>query len=321
MRRTGKVLGLILCIGAFSVMALGSGSTEGSSAEKVGETAVSTATKTEEKTIKKEIKTEYHVGETLTKDGLSVTYVNSSFYQSDNMFTQPAEGKKFIRLGFHVDNQSGSDKTVESYSFACYADGYECDKKYFDDTLSDTISNGRSTDGAVYFEVPEDAKEIEVEYEYQWFSDKKVIFFFEGDKDSGLVFEKNTTVSENVFHIGDIVENGKLRISYLKAGEYVSDNMFLQPEEGNRYVYIELEVENISDSDQMISYFSFDCYADGGVCDSCYGMDDALSATISSGRKAKGTVAFEVPKDAQVIEIEYEDNIWTESKILFLYEE
>ena len=50
-------------------------------------------------------------------------------------------------------------------------------------------------------------------------------------------------------------------------------------------------------------------------------MDDALSASLSPGRKAKGTIAFEVPKDAQVIEFEFEDNFWTENKLVFLYEE
>lgn len=45
-----------------------------------------------------------------------------------------------------------------------------------------------------------------------------------------------------------------------------------------------------------------------------------MSADLSAGRKAKGTVAFEVPVDSQVIEFEFEDNFWTDSKIVFLYE-
>lgn len=96
--------------------------------------------------------------------------------------------------------------------------------------------------------------------------------------------------------------------------------MFLEPKEGYKYVYIELEVENLSDSDQLFSYFSFNCFADGVSCDGFYGMDDAISATLSAGRKAKGTVVFEVPKDAQAIEFEFEDNFWTQNKIIFLYE-
>jgi hypothetical protein len=66
-----------------------------------------------------------------------------------------------------------------------------------------------------------------------------------------------------------------------------------------------------------VSSFSFDCFADGSACDTVYYRDDDLSATISPGRKAKGTVTFEVPDDAKVIEVEYEDNYWTSSRITF----
>lgn len=325
MKKINKVLPAALCICLFSAFALGSGSSDSSStnAQKVGEitTPTNSTTESSESTDSTTIEqTEYYVGETLSKDGLNITYVSSSNYTSDNDFIQPTEGNKFIRLFFHVDNQSGSDKSVTTYDFNCYADGYECSTSYQNDDLSASLSDGRSTDGAVYFEVPADAQEIEVEYEVDWLSSKKIKFIFEGDKESGLAFEKDTTSSENAFHVGDVIETKKLRISYNKADEYKSDNMFLQPEEGKKYAYIELEVENLSDSDQSISYFSFECYADGVACDSFYGMEDALSATLSAGRKAKGTIAFEVPIDAQIVEFEFEDNFWTDEKIIFKYE-
>lgn len=338
MKKICKLVSLLVCIGLFSAFALGSGSSDSGSsgASKVGE--VSNTEKVDEvtnadgnsldrnntepaKTPANEVKTEFKVGETFTNDGLNITYVSSSNWESDNQFITPAEGNKFIRLFFHVDNQSGSDQLVSAFSFNCYADGYECSQTYNDDDLSASLSNGRSSDGAVYFEVPVDAKEVEIEYDYDVFSNQKVKFIFEGDKESGLAFEKNTTANENAFHVGDIIETNKLKITYLKAAEYKSDNMFLQPDEGKKYAYIQIEVENLSDSDQMISYFSFECYADGTACDGFYGMDDALSATLSSGRKAKGTIAFQVPVDASVIEFEFEDNVWTDNKIVFLYEE
>ncbi len=325
MKKINKILPVTLCICLFSAFALGSGSSDSSSSDvqKVGEITTPTDSAAESSEVSESTaieQTEYSVGETLSNDGLNITYVSSSNYTSDNQFIQPAEGNKFIRLFFHVDNQSGSDKSVTTYDFNCYADGYECSSSYQDDDLSASLSDGRSADGAVYFEVPANAQEIEVEYEIDWLSSQKVKFIFEGDKESGLTFEKNTNSSENAFHVGDIIETEKLRITYNKADEYKSDNMFLQPEEGKKYVYIELEIENLSDSDQYISYFSFECYADGVACDGFYGMEDALSATLSAGRKAKGTVAFEVPMDAQIVEFEFEDNFWTDRKIIFTYE-
>ena len=331
MKKISKMLPAALCICMFAAFALGSGSDSSSTAQKVGEvdtTATSTSSTTdkadeaEAAPVKEDnIKENYYVGDTFSKDGLSITYVSSSNFETDNEFLKPADGKKIIRVVLHVDNQSGSDKSVSSFDFKCYADGYDADAFYGgDDDLSASLSNGRTADGSIYYEVPVDAKEVELEYEYDWLNSKKVKFIFEGDKDSGATFEKNTEASADAFHVGDIVETSKLRIQYLKAAEYKSDNMFLEPKEGNKYVYIELEVENLSDTDQLFSYFSFNCFADGVSCDGFYGMDDAISANLSSGRKAKGTVAFEVPKDAQSIEFEFEDNFWTESKVIFLYE-
>lgn len=328
MKRISKMLPAAFCICMFAIFALGSGSDSSSTAKKVGEVDTSVGTASDKIEVNEvapvkedNIKDNYYVGDTFSKDGLSITYVSSSDYETDNEFLKPADGKKYIRVALHIDNQTGSDKSVTSFEFKCYADGYDADAFYgADDELSASLSDGRTADGAVYFEVPLDATEIEIEYEYDWINSKKVKFIFEGDKDSGAIFEKNTEASADAFRVGEVIETSKLRIKYLNAAEYKSDNTFLQPKEGYKYVYIELEAENLSDSDQTFSYFSFNCFADGVSCDGFYGMDDALSATLSAGRKAKGTVAFEVPLDAQTIEFEFEDNIWTESKVVFLYE-
>ena len=66
-----------------------------------------------------------------------------------------------------------------------------------------------------------------------------------------------------------------------------------------------------------MSCYEFDCYADGVACDATYIRDDALSATMSSGRKTKGTVTFEVPVDATVVEVEYLTNYWTSNRVVF----
>ncbi len=330
-RKINRILLLLLAVLVFSAFALGSGESE--SDKKVGEVETEEEKVAEEKEDKEEkkeekkkdsqeeLKSEYHVGDTLNNDGLEISFVESGYYESDNDFLQPKDGNQFIRLLVHADNNSGSDKSVTVYEFNCYADGYECEHFYGDDDLSASLSDGRSADGAVYFEVPIEAKDIEIEYSLDILGDKKAKIIFEGEKSSGLSFETEASQSEDAYHAGDIIETKNARISYLKCAEYESDNMFLEPKDGNRYIYIELEVENLSDIDQNISYFSFECYADGKSCDGFYGMDDALSATLSAGRKAKGTVAFEVPKDAQTIEIEYEDNVWTQNKIVFLYED
>ncbi len=125
---------------------------------------------------------------------------------------------------------------------------------------------------------------------------------------------------EEVFEVGDIIETKNLKISYLSCGEYISDNQFIQPEAGNKFVFFELEFENISDSDESISSMvGFSCYADNNSCDQKFLIENDLSASLSPGRKTKGKVCFEVPENAQVIEVEYEENIFKSDRIVFLY--
>lgn len=50
---------------------------------------------------------------------------------------------------------------------------------------------------------------------------------------------------------------------------------------------------------------------------SYYGEDTLNFGNVSSGRNIQGYIYFEVPKNAQKIEIEYETNWWTDKKTYF----
>lgn len=137
----------------------------------------------------------------------------------------------------------------------------------------------------------------------------------ENEENSDAQVEKEP---KNEFKVGDVVETSDLKIYYNGAEEYESDNQFIQPEEGNVYYKMDFEFENISNSDQYVSSWDFECYADGYDMEQSYidGMD--LDATLSPGKKTKGSVFFEVPIDSEEIILEYETNYWTEDKIVFI---
>lgn len=265
-----------------------------------------------------EPKSIYSVGDILQDGNMQIVYVASGDYVSDNEFIQPKDGNKYIFLDFAFINTGTSDTAISFYSFDAYADGYSVDMFYgADDDLSATLSAGRSTTGKIYFEVPSDAKEIEVEYSPNAFLDRKIKFIYEGNQNSGFVLEPNTTRTDDAISVGGIYESSALRISYLSCEKYVSDNMFVQAKPGYHFISLEFEFENLGDSDKLASSFSFDCYADGMACDSTFIRDDDLQATISAGRKAKGTVTFEVPDAAEVIEAEFNNNVWTSDRVAF----
>lgn len=171
-----KSLSLILTIAllfVFAVLAFGSGSSETSVEQN---TQTQETAKPDESSADK--RNEVHVGETLNVNELKITYDSAETWTSDNMFIQPADGKQYIRLHFTIANDTNSDKYISASDFECYADGEKCDVEYLgDDRLSfDSISSGRKTSGYVYFEVPVNASEIEVEYETSFWTNKKAYF-------------------------------------------------------------------------------------------------------------------------------------------------
>ena len=284
-------------------------------------TTTAAPTTTAEPTTTAPAKEAYQVGDTLTNKDLTLVYVSSGEYESDNQFMQPGDGKKYIFLEFYVEYNGKDSTSVSYFDFDGYADGYAVDQKYgFEDNLSGSISAGRWNMGKLYFEVPVDAKEIEVEYELDLFSKKTWKFLYEGVKDSGFVPEAKKEASSGAIQPGEETSTKNMKITYLGCGETKSDNQFIQPEEGNIFIYFELELENIGSSEQSVNSLYFHCYADGKVCGS-HSMvrEDDLDAKLTAGRKAKGSVVFEVPANAEVVELEYETSLIMGDKVIFSY--
>lgn len=81
------------------------------------------------------------------------------------------------------------------------------------------------------------------------------------------------------------------------------------------------EFENVGDYSEYVSYSDFECFADKFSCDEFYSVQGSyFYETIEEGKKAKGAVYFEVPKDAETVEIEYKANSYDDSKITFVIE-
>ncbi|MCI5937369.1 MAG: DUF4352 domain-containing protein [Eubacterium sp.] len=143
----------------------------------------------------------------------------------------------------------------------------------------------------------------------------------ETEQTSSDAKEDNKSESEekSEFKVGDVVETSDLKISYLSAKKYKTDNEFMQPKKGNVYYRMQFEFENIGDSDESVtSLADWECYADGYSVEQQYFDEDELDGNLSPGKKAKGSVYFEVPKDAKEIKLEYETEFWSSKKIVFV---
>lgn len=138
------------------------------------------------------------------------------------------------------------------------------------------------------------------------------------DKDSKQEGKKEET--SNVFHAGDVVETDDFKITFLSAGQHQEDNEFTQPKEGYEYWKFEFQFENISDSDKTVSSMvDWECYADNAKVDQSWiGDNNGLDATLSSGRTTLGAIFFEVPVEAEKIELEYDISFFGNDKIIFV---
>ncbi len=171
MKKFSSVFGIIAVILIFSLFAIGSGSDKASvSSDSASDNSKTTTQKADEPVKVK-------VGETLTTNTLKITYKSSADDKGAEYFPA-ASGNKIIKLTFEIENISSTDQIVSVYDFKCYSDDVASSAYYYgDDGLSTTtLSSGRKATGNVYFEVPQNANSIDVEYETNYWSGNKAIF-------------------------------------------------------------------------------------------------------------------------------------------------
>lgn len=125
------------------------------------------------------ISNRFNVGDVLETKDFRISYISSQQYVSYNEFIQPKDGYVYWRFEFKFENISDTDKTVSSMAdWECYADNVKVDQTWIGDEngLDAFLSSGRTTQGAVYFEVPVNASNIELEYDINCWESDKIIF-------------------------------------------------------------------------------------------------------------------------------------------------
>ena len=131
---------------------------------------------------------------------------------------------------------------------------------------------------------------------------------------------QNTNTKQNtVVKVGEEITTNNTKITFISANDYTKYNSYSAPASGNKIIRAEFSFENISNSD--ISLGNLDCYADGEKREAYYSADDYKNPTLeslSSGKKFKAVVYYEVPSNAENITLEYEINVWTSEKIEFV---
>lgn len=152
-------------------------------------------------------------------------------------------------------------------------------------------------------------------------SDNAVVEQNDSGTTTEIAAETTTEAGDGKYHVGDVLNYGDVAITYVAAEKWTGYDQYSKPASGNMVIRIKIDVKNNSSSDYYISPYEFACYADNQPASEYWYADDELSTvTLSSGRSASGYVYFEVPENAESIEIEYETNFWTDEKAVFVVE-
>ena len=147
---------------------------------------------------------------------------------------------------------------------------------------------------------------------------------FEEDT-SNIVSEENASrvvIDENKnknLKVGDTLDANGLKITLNEAADWNGNHSrYSQPKNGYKYIRVYFIIKNTNSSDRYLSSYDFTFYADDAKMEEYIWGDNTLeSGKISNGRNIQGYVYFEVPKNAQKIEIEYETDWWTDEKACF----
>lgn len=122
------------------------------------------------------------VGDSFDKNGLKITVneadIDFTNYKNDYGWNTPKDGMKYIMVSFTFENTGSSDAYVSIYDFDCYADNTTCEQVYsLDDNnfMNTNLSPGRNVSFKTYYTVPIDTKSIELEYETNIWTGKKVV--------------------------------------------------------------------------------------------------------------------------------------------------
>lgn len=119
-----------------------------------------------------------NVGEAVQTNEVKITYVSCQEYTGYDSYSAPKDGNKVMKIEMEFENITDKDIYLENLD--CYSDGQKCEAYYYaDDYKSPTLeslSKGKKLKATLYYEIPKSSTENILEYETNYWTDKKIEF-------------------------------------------------------------------------------------------------------------------------------------------------
>jgi len=131
--------------------------------------------------------------------------------------------------------------------------------------------------------------------------------------------EQKEQPKEEVYNIGDSIKIGDVVLTVNSVKED-SGSEYIKPSDGNVYYIIDMTIENKGEkaynSSTLMQMSLVD--SDGYKYDITIGpkLKGSLDGEIGAGRKLRGEVAFEIPKDATGLEFVYDYKLLSNGQII-----
>ena len=142
----------------------------------------------------------------------------------------------------------------------------------------------------------------------------------EREKYAQAVFEELMNEPIPTHGIGETAELRRIRAT-LRGIHSSKGSGFNKPKDGNVFLVYELEIENGSDKELIISSITlFTAYADDYALEGdLFGPDNdtPLEGRLAPGKKKRGVVTFQAPEGWQTTELHFKPNLWADGEIVF----
>lgn len=127
-----------------------------------------------------------------------------------------------------------------------------------------------------------------------------------------------TQPSDGFLRVGDSFTDDAqaTRFTFLASGDYTGYADYLAPNEGNKVIFVDFLIENISENTVLhgaLPGFNMTCYADDQEMALYYYGDFFYGGELIPGRAAKAHFFYEVPKAAKEIQLEYIEDYFNPS--------
>lgn len=273
--------------------------------------------------------TTYEVGD-IVSIGDVVMVVLGWDYPPGDEFNEPEEGKKFVAVELLLVNQGSETASISSMLQMSLKD--DTGQKYDIDLMASTatgsstpegeLSPGERVRGKIGFQVPQDATGLVFVFDADVFSTGKV--FVELGPEPVTVEPPSQLAGEQeqeTFAIGDVVEIGEMTLTVNEV-TYPAGDEFNEPEPGNKFVVVDVTLENKSAEAKSISsmlqmYLKDDTGQkyDLDLMASTASGGTTPDGEIAPGEKLRGQVGFQVPEDAQGLVFVYDADVFGHGKV------